>query len=85
MKLSLPIPPHYFAPTHEQEGSDFWHAATSLSLLTESLYQVWLLEPERRRDAESMRQEGLESSARSAAAGQDNTIRIQVCACLRHC
>lgn len=49
-----------------QEGSDFWHAASSLSLLTESLYEVWVLEPERRRDAESMREAGLEPVAAAA-------------------
>lgn len=42
-----------------QENTDFWHAADSLALLTESLYESWVLQPERRRDAESMREAGL--------------------------
>lgn len=42
-----------------QETTDFWHAADSLSLLTESLYEAWVLQPERRRDAESMKEAGL--------------------------
>lgn len=42
-----------------QENTDFWHAADSLALLTESLYESWVLQPERRRDAESMKEAGL--------------------------
>lgn len=42
-----------------QENTDLWHAADSLEMLTESLYEAWVLQPERRRDAESMREAGL--------------------------
>lgn len=51
-----------------QENTDFWHAADSLSLLTESLYESWVLQPERRRDAESMKEAGLGVVAAPAAA-----------------
>ncbi|CAN0162429.1 unnamed protein product, partial [Laminaria digitata] len=47
------------AMAFNQETTDFWHAADSLSLLTESLYEAWVLQPERRRDAESMKEAGL--------------------------
>ncbi|CAB1111529.1 unnamed protein product [Ectocarpus sp. CCAP 1310/34] len=60
------------------ENTDYWHAADSLALLTESLYESWVLQPERRRDAESMKEAGLgvvdaptpaaSSSAAAAAA-----------------
>ncbi|CAN0114952.1 unnamed protein product, partial [Ectocarpus sp. 8 AP-2014] len=47
------------AKVFNQENTDFWHAADSLALLTESLYESWVLQPERRRDAESMKEAGL--------------------------
>ena len=50
-----------------QENTDLWHAADSLSLLTESLYEAWVLQPERRRDAESMKEAGLGVASASAA------------------
>lgn len=51
-----------------QENTDLWHAADSLSLLTESLYECWVLQPERKRDAESMKEAGLGAASAAAAA-----------------
>ncbi|CAM9192953.1 unnamed protein product, partial [Scytosiphon promiscuus] len=56
------------AKAFNQENTDFWHAADSLSLLTESLYESWVLQPERRRDAESMKEAGLGAEATPAAS-----------------
>lgn len=66
----------YICSDGGQEGSDFWHAASSLSLLTESLYEVWVLEPERRRDAESMREAGLDSAAAAATTATTTTTAV---------
>lgn len=65
----LPVP---------QEITDFWHAADSLALLTESLYEAWVLQPERRRDAESMREAGLGGVGSSAASSQVATAATAV-------
>lgn len=63
-----------------QEGSDFWHAATSLALLTDALYEKWVLEPERLREAESMREAGLGAALVEAGVdSQLNTARYQPC------
>lgn len=58
----------------QQENTDFWHAAESLSLLTESLYEAWVLQPERRRDAESMKEAGLGVAAAPAVAPQVEVV-----------
>lgn len=58
-------------PHGVQENTDFWHAADSLSILSESLYEAWVLQPERRRDAESMREAGLGAVASSLAGAAD--------------
>lgn len=61
-------PPDFVVACDSQEGSDFWHAATSLALLTDALYEKWVLKPERLREAESMREAGLGAAGAGAGA-----------------